>query len=185
MATWQRTTTRSSRRSPIRRGATCSTGSRARRPHAHGARVRAGDDPLRRDEAPQGARGRGSRRHPPRGTGEAAFPEPRPDPADPRPVDRQVHRAPRLRTGGPEGAAGGDGMSTTTTETATQVYQLFIRATPERIWEAIVDPAFTERYFYGAHIETTPERRVTTMGDSVGEDAVLEWDPPRRLSHGW
>ena len=23
------------------------------------------------------------------------------------------------------------------------------------------------------------------MGDAVGEDSVLEWDPPRRLVHGW
>ena len=34
------------------------------------------------------------RRRPQVGAGEAALPEPRPDPPDPRPVDRQVHRAP-------------------------------------------------------------------------------------------
>ena len=40
---------------------------------------------------------------------------------------------------------------TTMTETATttQVYQVFIKATPEQIWEAITKPDFTERYFYG------------------------------------
>ena len=42
------------------------------------------------------ARGRGPRRHPAVGPGEAALPQSRPDPADPRPVDRQVHGAPRL-----------------------------------------------------------------------------------------
>ena len=30
------------------------------------------------------------------GTGEAPFPEPGSDPADPRPLDRQVHGAPRI-----------------------------------------------------------------------------------------
>ena len=32
---------------------------------------------------------------------------------------------------------------TTMTATTTQVYQLFIRATPEQIWEAITTPEFT------------------------------------------
>jgi uncharacterized protein YndB with AHSA1/START domain len=39
---------------------------------------------------------------------------------------------------------------TTAVAQTTQVYQLFIRATPEAIWEAITDPAFTEQYFYVA-----------------------------------
>ena len=69
-----------------------------------------------------------------------------------------------------------------------QVYQLFIRATPEAIWEAITDPAFTERYFYGTRIETTADRRLTAAPDDptmAGEDPVFEYDPPRRLVHGW
>ena len=66
-----------------------------------------------------------------------------------------------------------------------QVYRVFIKATPEAVWQAIVDPAFTERYFYGTQIETTAERRVTTSSGMSGEDAVLEWDPPHRLVHGW
>jgi hypothetical protein len=51
-------------------------------------------------------------------------------------------------------------MTTATVQT-TQVYQVFIRATPEAIWEAITDPEFTQRYFYGMRIEVTPERRRT------------------------
>ena len=39
---------------------------------------------------------------------------------------------------------------TTMTAQATQVYQLFIKATPEAIWDAITKPEFTARYFYGA-----------------------------------
>ena len=77
---------------------------------------------------------------------------------------------------------------TTMTAKTYQVYQLFIRATPEAIWEAITDPAFTERYFYGTRIETTADRRLTAAPDDptmAGEDPVFEYDPPRRLVHGW
>ena len=74
---------------------------------------------------------------------------------------------------------------TTMTAQTTQVYQLFIKASPEAIWEAITNPDFTEKYFYGIRIEATADRRLTHWGDHVGEDAVYDFDPPRRLSHGW
>ena len=75
---------------------------------------------------------------------------------------------------------------TTMTAQATQVYQVFIKATPEAIWDAITKPEFTSKYFHGVTIETTPEER-RSYHDSelknVGE--VMEYDPPRRLVHGW
>ena len=80
---------------------------------------------------------------------------------------------------------------TTTIETqnlTVQVYQLFIKATPEAIWEAITKPEFTTKYFHGARIEVTPERRRTFSPDGSndwGEGAVLEFDPPRKLVHEW
>jgi uncharacterized protein YndB with AHSA1/START domain len=77
---------------------------------------------------------------------------------------------------------------TTATALTTQVYNVFIKATPEQIWEAITNPNFTERYFYGIRIHTTTERRLTEApdgSDMAGEDPVLEFDPPRRLVHGW
>src|SRR5204863_7272852 len=118
---------------------------RARRPHARRARVRAGDDALRRDEAPAGARGSGSRRHAPLGPGEAALPQPRPDQAGPRSVDRQVHGAPGLRAPRPQEGTGGECMSTMTAK-ATQVYQVPITAPPEATYDAITKPEITERY---------------------------------------
>src|SRR5262249_737112 len=131
---------------------------RARRPHAHGARVRARDDPLRRHEAPARPRGRRSRRPPPGGPGEAPLPEPRADPADPRPVDRQVHRAPRRGARRSQARTGGNCMTTMTAQT-TQVYSVFIRATPEQIWDAITKAEFTQQYFFGASIEVRDGRR--------------------------
>ena len=79
----------------------------------------------------------------------------------------------------------------TQTETATQVYQLFIKASPEAIWDAITKPEFTEKYFHGARVETTgeagtPIRYHSPDGSQLwGDEMVIESDPPRRLVVGW
>ena len=80
---------------------------------------------------------------------------------------------------------------TTMTEQATQVYQVFIRATPEAIWEAITKPEFTAQYFHGSLVESTWEPGADYRGYSpdrsqlwvAGE--VVESDPPRKLQHTW
>jgi uncharacterized protein YndB with AHSA1/START domain len=79
---------------------------------------------------------------------------------------------------------------TTITAQTTQIYNVFIKATPEEIWEAITKADFTERYFHGVRIDTTAERRLTAApspeaAEMEGEDPVFEFDPPRRLVHGW
>ena len=77
---------------------------------------------------------------------------------------------------------------TTITQQTTQIYQVFIKATPEAIWEAITSPDFTTKYFYGARIEVTPDWRRTFSPDGAddwGEGAVFEFDPPHRLVHEW
>jgi uncharacterized protein YndB with AHSA1/START domain len=75
-------------------------------------------------------------------------------------------------------------MSTLTAQT-TQVYNVFIRATPEQIWDAITKAEFTQQYFYGARIEVRDGRRFSAVGDAEWDEEVLEADPPRRLVHGW
>lgn len=73
----------------------------------------------------------------------------------------------------------------------TQVYQVFIRATPEQIWDAITKPEFTARYFYGSRVQTsgeagTPIRHLAANSDELwGDDVVLESDKPRRFVHTW
>jgi uncharacterized protein YndB with AHSA1/START domain len=75
---------------------------------------------------------------------------------------------------------------TTMTAQTTQVYQLFIRATPEAIWGAITRPEFTEQYFHGVRIELRDGRRYSrTAGGLEWDDPILESDPPRRLVHSW
>jgi uncharacterized protein YndB with AHSA1/START domain len=75
----------------------------------------------------------------------------------------------------------------TATDLSTQVYQVFIKATPEQIWAAITQPDFTVRYFYGARITIKPERLTSYGPDGAtwGDGPVLEFDPPRRLVHEW
>jgi uncharacterized protein YndB with AHSA1/START domain len=78
-----------------------------------------------------------------------------------------------------------------TLSTPTQVYQVFIRSTPERIWEAITDPEFTMKYFHGSRVElklVAGSEYLSTSADRSEvwvEGAVLEVDPPRRLVHTW
>ena len=69
----------------------------------------------------------------------------------------------------------------------TQTYHLFIRATPEQIWEAITTPEYSARYLFGALVETTAQTGTPFRYHSPdrtelwGDDTVLDADPPRRL----
>ena len=77
-------------------------------------------------------------------------------------------------------------MTTMTAET-TQVYNVFIKATPEAIWDAITKPEFTANYFYGMSISLVGDRRVTLRpdGTELSNEAVVEEDRPRKLVHEW
>jgi uncharacterized protein YndB with AHSA1/START domain len=72
-----------------------------------------------------------------------------------------------------------------------QVYQVYIKASPEQIWDAITKPEFTTRYFFGSRVQTTGEagaaiRHLAPDSDELwGDDAILESDPPRKLVHTW
>jgi uncharacterized protein YndB with AHSA1/START domain len=78
---------------------------------------------------------------------------------------------------------------TTMTEQATQVYAVFIRATPEQVWDAITKPEFTTKYFHGTKIESTFEPGTPYLSvagsDTVVDGEILESDPPRTLKHTW
>lgn len=72
-----------------------------------------------------------------------------------------------------------------------QVYQIVIRTSPDRLWQALTDPAFTRRFpFYMAIASSfsigDPVRWVDdATGRAVVEGVILESDPPRRLVHTW
>jgi uncharacterized protein YndB with AHSA1/START domain/DNA-binding transcriptional ArsR family regulator len=69
------------------------------------------------------------------------------------------------------------------------VFQLYVRAAPDRLWEAITDPDLTLRYFHNSRVESTwcPGDRVAYWihGQLVVEGQVLEADPPRKLVTSW
>ncbi|HEX6523833.1 MAG TPA: SRPBCC domain-containing protein [Streptosporangiaceae bacterium] len=80
---------------------------------------------------------------------------------------------------------------TTATDQATQVYELYIRAGQQQVWEAITDPRIVARFFHGAQVESTYEVGSPLRSWSPdhsqqwGDNTVLECDPPRRLVHTW
>jgi uncharacterized protein YndB with AHSA1/START domain len=70
-----------------------------------------------------------------------------------------------------------------------KIYEIYIRTTPERLWEAITDPEIRAKYNFGAGAKSnwTPGSRIE-MGSPkaeglLGDGEVLEVDPPRRLVH--
>lgn len=70
------------------------------------------------------------------------------------------------------------------------VYTTYIKTTPERLWQALTDPAFTKRY-WGIAFDSdwepgspmTWHQRGVTISDP--EQVVLESEPCRRLSYTW
>jgi uncharacterized protein YndB with AHSA1/START domain len=74
-------------------------------------------------------------------------------------------------------------MSTmTSTAQTTQVYSVFIKASPEQVWDAIVKPEFTEQYFYGVPVAVDEKR---FDGKESAQGTVVEFDPPHRLVHSF
>jgi uncharacterized protein YndB with AHSA1/START domain len=70
------------------------------------------------------------------------------------------------------------------------VYVTFIRATPEKVWEALTMADLTEKYWFGYRVsaEGKPGDHMTAMspaGQKAHDDPILESDPPRRLVYGW
>ena len=55
----------------------------------------------------------------------------------------------------------------TTTDLSTQLYQVFIKATPEQIWEAITKPEYSVQYFHGSAVEARPERYLSHGPDGA------------------
>ncbi len=70
------------------------------------------------------------------------------------------------------------------------IYTTYIQTTPERLWQALTEPAFTARYWaitfdsdWKADSTMTWHTRGLTIADP--EQVVLESEPYRRLSYTW
>jgi uncharacterized protein YndB with AHSA1/START domain len=72
-------------------------------------------------------------------------------------------------------------------KTMEKVFEIYIKTTPERLWEAITDGEMRSKYNFGAqlHSDWTPGSRFEmshpAAGVLLGEGENLEVDPPRRL----
>ena len=84
-------------------------------------------------------------------------------------------------------------IAPTETSTTTQVYRIFIRATPQAIWDAITKPEWTQRFGYGLRDEydLRPGGKYRGMANEgmaamgmtgvIVDGEVIESDPPRKL----
>jgi len=66
------------------------------------------------------------------------------------------------------------------------VFEIYIRATPEQVWQAMTDGDTMEKYFFGQRLDTTGEPGSTMYftgpdGKKNPSGEVIEFDPPRRL----
>jgi uncharacterized protein YndB with AHSA1/START domain len=75
----------------------------------------------------------------------------------------------------------------------TFVYAIYIRTTPEKLWEALTNGDFSEKYWMGFRIEVEqkaggrlrilPPKGMEQHGDHAGE--VLVCEPLRKLVYTW
>jgi uncharacterized protein YndB with AHSA1/START domain len=71
-------------------------------------------------------------------------------------------------------------------ETMEKVFEIYIKTTPERLWEAITDPALRAQYSFGVGIESDWTNGSRYEANAAGGLPIaagenLEVDPPRRL----
>src|SRR4051812_26086319 len=70
-----------------------------------------------------------------------------------------------------------------------KVFEIYIRTTPERLWEAITDEEIRSKYNFGAgansdwKVGSRLEMGAPNANGLLGEGEILEVDPPRRLVH--
>ena len=70
------------------------------------------------------------------------------------------------------------------------VYVTYIRTTPEKLWEALMKPEFTKRYFFGVTMDTdwkvgSPWKMVHSDGKVTDAGEVLEAKPHEWLVLKW
>ena len=78
--------------------------------------------------------------------------------------------------------------STPMSDAPKHVYEVYIAATPERVWQALTDSDLTKQYYYGNTVESdwkpgSPMIYRNPDGSASIECVVVEADPPSRLVH--
>jgi DNA-binding transcriptional ArsR family regulator len=70
------------------------------------------------------------------------------------------------------------GETTMDKSTPKHVYEVFIRTTPQKLWDAITKPEFTKQYFYGSLVKTdwkigSPVLHLSEEGKPMIEGKVI------------
>jgi uncharacterized protein YndB with AHSA1/START domain len=83
------------------------------------------------------------------------------------------------------------GLKHTLEATMEKVFEIYIKTTPERLWQAITDPEMRAKYTFGVHVSSnwkpgssysaTAGDTTVSPGMPISEGENLEVDPPRRL----
>jgi len=76
----------------------------------------------------------------------------------------------------------------TMSESPKHVYEVYIAATPERVWQALTDSELTKLYYYGSAVESdwkpgSPLIYRNPDGTEAIQCEIVEADAPRRLVH--
>jgi uncharacterized protein YndB with AHSA1/START domain len=71
-----------------------------------------------------------------------------------------------------------------------KVFEIYIKTTPARLWQAITDNDMRQKYSFGLGIRSdwTPGSRIETLrpdGGALGEGEILEVNPPLLLVHSF
>jgi uncharacterized protein YndB with AHSA1/START domain len=71
-----------------------------------------------------------------------------------------------------------------------QVYELFIRTSPDELWRTLTDGTLTPSYFFGTIVKSSfqkgaPISYVMPDGSLTVDGTVLECEPKKRLLHTW
>jgi len=69
-------------------------------------------------------------------------------------------------------------------------YRVYIKAPIEQVWNAVIDPAYTRRYFHGTAFDSPPKSgeryRTSIEGGGPAVDGTIEvLEPPTRLVMTW
>jgi uncharacterized protein YndB with AHSA1/START domain len=100
---------------------------------------------------------------------------------------RLVHDRWVSKYAAPWAAALGDLKRTLENETMEKVFEIYIKTSPERLWEAITNSELRRKYSFGVGIKTDWQTGSRYEGASplsptpIIEGEILDIDPPRRL----
>jgi uncharacterized protein YndB with AHSA1/START domain len=77
---------------------------------------------------------------------------------------------------------------TTSTKTLVHLYEVYIRTTPDRLWQALTDSDLTKKYFFGSTLQTdwrvgSPIAHLDPSGKTMLSGEIRALERPRKLAH--